>query len=66
MFNIIVLAAVFVSGGVCGVFAMVLVGIHSEERSMSLNSEARTHTAATRRMLGVHNTAGPLDRAGVR
>lgn len=54
MFDVIELAAVFVTGGVSGVFAMVLIGIHSEEHNMSLTGSARPHTGATRRMLGIH------------
>ena len=39
-------------------FAMVLIGIRSEERHMSLNEAPRTGTGATRLVLGVHVRQG--------
>lgn len=48
------LIAVFLSGGALGVFLFLLVGIHTEERRMSLTGTTRTRTtASTRRLLGV-------------
>jgi hypothetical protein len=46
--------AVFIGGGVLGAFLLLLVGIHTEERHMSLTGSAQSRTtASTRRLLGV-------------
>ncbi|GLW63986.1 hypothetical protein Arub01_22300 [Actinomadura rubrobrunea] len=51
---LVLLLAVFISGGVLGVFATLLAGIHAEERRMSLTHSPQSRTAAsTRRLLGV-------------
>ena len=51
---LVLLLAVFLSGGVLGVFVTLLAGIHSEERRMSLTGSPQSRTAAsTRRLLGV-------------
>lgn len=48
------LLAVFLTGGALGVFLFLLVGIHIEERRMSLTGAANSRTtASTRRFLGV-------------
>jgi hypothetical protein len=51
----ILIAAVILTGlGVFAVLVLVLVGIHDEDRHMSLTSAPRTRTEAiTRRLLGV-------------
>lgn len=50
------LAVVFTAGGVLGALGVLVLGIHAEERRMSV--KAKTHTAnrleaGTRRVLGV-------------
>jgi hypothetical protein len=46
--------ALFLAGSAVGVFVTLLIGIHAEERRMSLTGTARTPTtSATRRCLGV-------------
>lgn len=52
--SLVMVLAVFLAGGAAGVFMTLLVGIHGEERRMSLTSTRRTPaTSATRRCLGV-------------
>jgi hypothetical protein len=58
----ILIAAVILTGlGVLAVLVLVLVGIHDEDRHMSLTSAPRTRIeAVTRRLLGVGvRTPGP-------
>ena len=58
----ILIAAVILTGlGVLAVLVLVLVGIHDEDRHMSLTSAPRTRIEAiTRRLLGVGvRTPGP-------
>jgi len=58
----ILIAAVILTGlGVLAVLVLVLVGIHDEDRHMSLTSAPRSRTeAVTRRLLGVGvRTSGP-------
>ncbi|GAA4065886.1 hypothetical protein [Actinomadura miaoliensis] len=44
--------AVFLAGAVCGIFAMVVLGIHAEERRVSRPGNGPTVTgAASRRLL---------------
>lgn len=48
----IIFGAVFAAGGVLGVFVTMVVGIHAEERRMSLKREPETITStSTRRVL---------------
>jgi hypothetical protein len=58
----ILIAAVVLTGlGVLALLVLVVVGIHDEDRHMSLTSTPRTRTeAVTRRLLGVGiRTPGP-------
>ena len=58
----ILIAAVILTGlGVLAVLVLVLIGIHDEDRHMSLTSAPRTRIeAVTRRLLGVGvRTPGP-------
>jgi hypothetical protein len=51
-----VVAAVFVAGGVLGALVVLVLGIHGEERRMSVKSKRRPGTrpeSGTRRVLGV-------------
>ena len=51
---LMLLFAVFLSGGVLGVFLFLLIGIHAEEHRMSLTGTPGSRTtASTRRLLGV-------------
>jgi hypothetical protein len=44
--------AVFLAGAVCGIFAMVVIGIHAEERRITRSGAAPTRTGtASRRLL---------------
>lgn len=50
----LILIAVFLSGAVIGVLAILVAAIRSDDRAMNLTGPARTRTgAATRRLLGV-------------
>jgi hypothetical protein len=50
----IVAAAVFLSGAVIGVLAILVAGIRSDDRGRNLTCPSRTRTeAVTRRLLGV-------------
>lgn len=52
--TLMLLLALFLSGGVLGAFLFLLVGIHAEERRMSLTGTPKSRTtASTRRFLGV-------------
>lgn len=52
--TLLLLLAVFLSGGVLGVFLFLLVGIHTEERRMSLTGTPHSRTtSSTRRFLGL-------------
>ncbi|MFG2085429.1 hypothetical protein [Spirillospora sp. NPDC048824] len=52
--TLMLLLAVFLSGGALGVFLLLLIGIHAEERRMSLTGTPKSRmTASTRRFLGV-------------
>jgi hypothetical protein len=51
----VLLAAVFVGGCAVGAFAVLVLGIHSEERHMTVHHHDAPHNAAgasTRRVLG--------------
>jgi hypothetical protein len=53
---LIVLAAVFAAGGALGVLAVLVLGIHAEERQMSLKVKRQAVTrleSGARRVLGV-------------
>jgi hypothetical protein len=44
--------AVFLAGSVCGIFAMLVIGIHSEERRVSRNGVTSSSVGiASRRLL---------------
>ena len=50
----IVIVAVFLSGAVLGILALLIVGIHRGDRARHLADAPRTHVeAVTRRVLGV-------------
>jgi len=54
--------ATFLVGAVIGVIAIIIAGIHREDRAKTLTGNPRTHTqAATRRMLGVGVRHGNAD-----
>ena len=59
--DILIAAVVLTALGVLALLMLVLVGIHAEDRHMSLTSTPRTRTeAVTRRLLGVGiRTPGP-------
>jgi hypothetical protein len=61
LMNLILILAVFLSGAVIGVIALVVVGIHSDESARNLTNRPRTRAdAGTRRLLGVGvRKAGP-------
>jgi hypothetical protein len=55
----IIALAIFLSGAVAGVFAMLVIGIRRGDRSRHLADEPGTYVdALTRRMLGVGVRAG--------
>jgi hypothetical protein len=58
---ILAIVALLIGLGVLAVLVLVVIGIHHEERRMSLTSAPRTRTqAVTRRLLGVGvRTPGP-------
>jgi hypothetical protein len=45
------IVAVFLAGAVCGIFTMVVLGIHSEERRVMGNSKRPTRTGLASRQL---------------
>lgn len=52
--SLVMALALFLAGSAAGVFVTLLIGIHAEERRMSLTGTARTPTTAVaRRCLGV-------------
>ncbi|MFI0350386.1 hypothetical protein [Actinomadura sp. 9N407] len=49
--------AVFLAGAVCGIFAMLVIGIHTEERRTLRNGTGPTRTgSASRRLLTTQTT----------
>lgn len=53
---LIVLVAVFTAGAVLGAFAVLVLGVHAEERRMSVKAKHRAASgleSGTRRVLGV-------------
>jgi hypothetical protein len=58
------LLAVFLSGAVAGVFAMLVIGVHMSDRARHLTDEPSTHVdAITRSVLGVGRRTGPHNGA---
>ncbi|MEU5879461.1 hypothetical protein [Spirillospora sp. NPDC047279] len=43
--------AVFLAGAVCGIFAMLVIGIHAEERRLTRTGEPTRTGAVSRRFL---------------
>jgi len=64
--DILIVAVVLTGLGVLAVLVLVLVGIHDEDRHMSLTGAPRTRIGAvTRRLLGVGvRTPGPCHGNG--
>jgi hypothetical protein len=64
--DILIVAVVLTGLGVLAVLVLVLIGIHDEDRHMSLTSAPRTRIGAvTRRLLGVGvRTPGPCHGNG--
>ena len=59
--------AVFLAGAVCGIFTMVVIGIHSEERRTLRNGTGRTLAgSASRRLLSTQTCDDLPARTGVR
>jgi hypothetical protein len=53
--------AVFLAGTVCGIFAMLVIGIHAEERRvMRRGDEATRSGIASRRLLTTRTTCDDL------
>jgi hypothetical protein len=53
--------AVFLAGTVCGIFAMVVIGIHTEERRAMRKGNRPTRTGmASRRLLTTQTTCDDL------
>ena len=46
-----IIAAVFLAGGVLGVFVMLVLGIHAEERRKSLKSGPQTAASSSTRQV---------------
>lgn len=64
MTTLVILAAVFVTGAIAGVIALVCLSIGREESSKSLYHAAPTRgSAATRRLLGWHPPSTPHSAA---
>lgn len=58
----IIAIAVVLSGAVIGVLAVLVTGIHSDDRAKNLTYAPRAHTeAVTRRVLGVGVRSGHAD-----
>jgi len=54
--------ATFLAGAAIGVIAIIIAGIHREDRAKTLTGTPRSHAqAATRRMLGVGVRHGNAD-----
>jgi hypothetical protein len=54
--------ATFLAGATIGVIAIIIAGIHREDRAKTLTGSPRTHAqAGTRRMLGVGVRHGNAD-----
>lgn len=61
-FVITVFVATFLAGAAMGVIAIIIAGIHREDRAKTLTGTSRTHAqAAARRMLGVGVRHGSAD-----
>ncbi|GAA4145319.1 hypothetical protein [Actinomadura keratinilytica] len=60
------IAAVFLAGVVCGVFAMVVLGIHAEERRVSRPGDGPTVTGAASRRLLSTQTGHDVPRVRVK
>ena len=61
-FVITLFVVTFLAGAAMGVIAIIIAGIHREDRAKTLIGNPRTHTqAATRRMLGVGVRHGNAD-----
>ncbi len=49
-----IIIATFLAGGVLGVFVTLVIGIHTEERHMSLKSDPQTSAGASTRQILAH------------
>ncbi|GAA1544496.1 hypothetical protein GCM10009678_28960 [Actinomadura kijaniata] len=57
------LIAVFLAGSVCGIFAMLVIGIHAEERRHSRpGSSSSLAGSASRRMLSTQSANARTER----
>jgi hypothetical protein len=66
---VISLTAVFIAGGVLGALMVLVLGIHAEERRLSIKAKIQASTrleAGTRRVLGVgvRNAVTSEDHSG--
>jgi uncharacterized membrane protein len=50
----IIIISTFLAGGVLGVFVTMVIGIHAEERRMSLKSDPQTAASASTRRILAH------------
>ncbi|HEU5157461.1 MAG TPA: hypothetical protein VFU43_10725 [Streptosporangiaceae bacterium] len=49
-----IVIATFLAGGALGVFVTLVIGIHAEERRMSLKSDPQTTASASTRQILAH------------
>ncbi|GLZ07970.1 hypothetical protein Acsp03_54360 [Actinomadura sp. NBRC 104412] len=58
---LVAISATFLAGAVCGIFAMVVIGIHAEERRVMSRSDGPSRTGlASRRLLTTRTTCDDL------
>lgn len=58
--------AVFLAGSICGIFAMLVIGIHAEERrAMQGRAESSRTGTASRRLLSTRTCDDTPDRVQV-